>query len=55
LYRQAAATYEKHFGPTNIIGAMCLRSLGEVLQALGKDTEADTVKTRASAILSTLS
>jgi hypothetical protein len=54
LYRQAAATYEKHFGPKNIIGAMCLRSLGEVLEALGKDGEANTIKSRASEILSAL-
>lgn len=55
LYRQAAESYEKHFGRRNIIGAMCLRSLGEVLEALGKESEASSVKTKAMEILSTLS
>jgi hypothetical protein len=55
LYRQAADIYERTFGPRNIIGAMCLRSLGEVLEALGKDAEAQTVKTRVTEILGALS
>jgi tetratricopeptide (TPR) repeat protein len=55
LYRQAADIYERTFGPRNIIGAMCLRSLGEVLEALGKDAEAKSVKTRVTEILGALS
>lgn len=51
LYRQAVEIYERTFGPRNIIGAMCLRSLGEVLEALGKEAEAQTIKTRATEIL----
>lgn len=55
LYRQAAEIYERTFGPRNIIGAMCLRSLGEALEALGKQAEAETVKTRVTEILGALS
>lgn len=55
LYRQAAEIYERTFGPKNIIGAMCLRSLGEVLEALGKEAEAETVKLRVTEILGALS
>ena len=55
LYRQATEIYERTFGPRNFIGAMCLRSLGEVLEALGKDSEARTVKTRVTEILGALS
>jgi hypothetical protein len=55
LYRQAADIYERTFGPRNFIGAMCLRSLGEVLEALGKEAEAHTVKLRVTEILGALS
>jgi tetratricopeptide (TPR) repeat protein len=54
LYRKAAELYERSFGPRNFIGAMCLRSLGDVLEALGKQTEAQSIKTRAMEILGTL-
>jgi hypothetical protein len=54
LYRESADIYERTFGPRNFIGAMCLRSLGEVLEALGKEAEAQTVKTRVTEILGAL-
>jgi tetratricopeptide (TPR) repeat protein len=55
LYRQAAELYERTFGPRNFIGAMCLRSLGEVLEALGKEAEAQSVRVRVTEILGALS
>lgn len=55
LFRQAVDIFEKAFGTRNFIGAMCLRSLGEVLEAQGKDAEAQTVKGRAMEILGALS
>lgn len=54
LYRQASDLYERTFGPRNFIGAMCLQSLGDVLEALGKEAEAQSVKTRVTEILGTL-
>jgi hypothetical protein len=54
LYRQASEIYERTFGSHNFIGAMCLSSLGDVLQALGKDAEATTIKTRVTEILGAL-
>jgi tetratricopeptide (TPR) repeat protein len=54
LYRRAAESYEKQFGPKNIIAAMCLRSLGDALEGLGKDSEATAIKSRSAEILSAL-
>lgn len=55
LYRQSADIYERTFGSRNFIGAMCLRSLGEVLEALGKEAEAKTVRSRVTEILGAIS
>lgn len=55
LYRQSADIYERTFGSRNFIGAMCLRSLGEVLEALGKEAEAKVVHSRVTEILGALS
>ena len=55
LFRQAVDIYERTFGSRNFIGAMCLRSLSEVLEAQGKSVEAETVKVKAMEILGALS
>jgi tetratricopeptide (TPR) repeat protein len=55
LYKEALALYEKQFGTSNFISAMCLRSLSETLAAQGKMDEATEVKMRSADILSSLS
>lgn len=54
LYRRALSIYERIFGTENFISAICMRSLGEVLDAQGKAAEAADIRKRSREILQAL-
>ncbi len=51
LYRRALEIYERIFGVENFISAICMGSLGDVLAAQGKSSEAADVKRRSREVL----
>lgn len=50
LYRKALDIYRRRFGREHMLYSMALRNLAEVLQSIGKDTEAKILRSQARGI-----